>query len=340
MGIETVWFCVLGLLIAGYAVLDGFDLGVGVLHLWIGRTNDERRMSLLAIGPVWDGNEVWLIATGGLLVLSFPKVYAAGFSGFYLALMLVLWLLMGRGLALEWRANVQSSMWRDAADVVFSGCSALLCLLFGVAVGNVVNGVPLNPHGYYLGLFSWMLNPYALLVGLLSLTLLTLHGANWLAYKTEGPVQQRARLVSRRLFPVLVVLIVIVTVSTFWVRSDMGLNYRNHPVWLIVPLVTVLLIAAQWRFRSVNDDMRSFAGSAGLIVSLLVSTAIGLYPYLLPSNPHPSRSFTIHNAYSSHFAMQVGLTWLVFGLALAFAHIAWIYYLFRGKVVLQEGSHY
>src|SRR5918912_3906741 len=128
---STVWYCILALGLSVYAVLDGFDLGVGILHLWIARNDEERRTALLAIGPVWDGNEVWLIATGGLLVLSFPRVYAAGFSGFYLALMIVLWLLMGRGLALEWRANVQAQMWRDAADVVFALCSFLLALFLG-----------------------------------------------------------------------------------------------------------------------------------------------------------------------------------------------------------------
>lgn len=337
---QTVWFCVLAVLGGGYAVLDGFDLGVGVLHLWLGRTEDERRTSLLAIGPVWDGNEVWLLATGGLLVLSFPRVYAAGFSGFYLALMFVLWLLMGRGLALEWRASVQHPMWRQAADVSFSVCSILLALLLGVAVGNVVNGVPLNPQGYYQGLFSWMLNPYALLVGLLSVALLAVHGANWLSLKTEGAVQERARLASRRLFPVVVVLIVLVTIGTFLARGAMGVNYHNHPIWLIAPLGTIAMIALQWWYRSKNVDLFAWITSAGLLLTLLVSTGIGLYPYLLPSSPHPERSLTIHNAYSSNFAMQVGLTWLAFGLVLAVAHMSWVYYLFKGKVKLEAGSHY
>lgn len=337
---QTVWFCVLAVLGGGYAVLDGFDLGVGILHLWTGRTDEERRTSLIAIGPVWDGNEVWLLATGGLLVLSFPRVYAAGFSGFYLALMFVLWLLMGRGLALEWRANVEHPMWRSAADAVFSMCSFLLALLFGVAVGNVVNGVPLNPQGYYQGLFSWMLNPYALLVGLLSVTLLAVHGANWLALKTDGVVQERARLASRRLFPVVVGLIILTTIATFLARGVMGTNYHDYPIWFIAPLGTVVMIVLQRRFRAINADLYAWITSAGLLLTLLVSTGIGLYPYLLPSNPHPERSLTINNAYSSHFAMQVGLTWLAIGLVLALAHTSWVYYLFKGKVKLEAGSHY
>jgi cytochrome d ubiquinol oxidase subunit II len=337
---QTVWFCVLAFIGGGYAVLDGFDLGMGVLYLWIGRTDDERRTALLAIGPVWDGNEVWLIATGGLLVLSFPRVYAAGFSGFYLALMSVLWLLMGRGLALEWRANVQHPMWRQAADVIFSACSFLLALLFGIAVGNVVNGVPLNPQGYYQGLFSWIINPYALLVGLLSVTLLTMHGANWLALKTDGVVQERARLASRRLFPIVVLLIVLATIGTFLARDAMGINYRSYPIWFIAPLATVVMIVLQWRYRTTNADLLAWVTSSGLLLTLLVSTGIGLYPYLLPSNPHPERSLTINNSYSSHFALQVGLTWLIIGLILALAHTSFVYYLFKGKVKLEAGSHY
>lgn len=337
---ETAWFCVLAVLGGGYAVLDGFDLGVGVLHLWIGRGDEERRTSLLAIGPVWDGNEVWLIATGGLLVLSFPRVYAAGFSGFYLALMFVLWLLMGRGLALEWRANVQHPMWRSAADAVFAACSVLLALLLGVAVGNVVNGVPLNRQGYYQGLFSWMLNPYALLVGILSVAFLTMHGANWLALKTEGGVQERARLAARRLFPIVVLLILLATLGTFLVRNAMWDNYHNHPIWLIVPVATVVLIVLQWRFHATGSDLYAWVTSSGILLALLVSTAIGLYPNLLPSNPHPGRSLTIHNSYSSHFALQVGLTWFAIGFTLALLHTGWVYYLFRGKVKLEAGSHY
>jgi len=337
---STIWFCILTLGLSVYAILDGFDLGVGVLHLWIGRTDVERRTALSAIGPVWDGNEVWLIAGGGLLVLSFPRVYAAGFSGFYLPLIMVLWLLMGRGLSLEWRANINDPMWRGAADVIFSVCSILLAMVFGVAVGNVINGVPINPQGYYQGLFGWMLNPYALLMGVYSLVVLTMHGANWLALKTEGPVQERARLAASRLWPVLILLTVLATIGTFLTRGDMGVNYHDYPIYLLVPLLTAATLAACWWFRQRNDDLRAFLNSAGLILSLGVSTAIGLYPYLLPSRPHPERSFTVTNAASSSQSLLVGLIWLSFGLVIAAVHISFVYYLFRGKVVLEESGHY
>ncbi|MBV9279836.1 MAG: cytochrome d ubiquinol oxidase subunit II [Chloroflexi bacterium] len=337
---QTVWFCVLALGLSMYTILDGFDLGVGVLHLWIARNDTERRTALSAIGPVWDGNEVWLIAGGGLLVLSFPRVYAAGFSGFYLALIMALWLLMGRGLSLEWRANVNDPMWRGAADVIFSMCSILLAVVLGVAVGNIVHGVPLNTQGYYQGLFEWMLNPYALLMGLFSLVLLALHGANWLAYKTEGPVQQRARLVSARLWPALVILAIVATIATFLTRGSMGANYHDYPFWLVVPLLTAAALGALWYFRRQNHDLRAFLSSCAVILALFASTAIAFYPNLLPSNPHPERSLTINNSFSSNQALVVGIIWLSIGLTIALAHIAFVYYLFRGKVVLEEGGHY
>lgn len=231
-------------------------------------------------------------------------------------------------------------MWRDAADVIFSVCSILLAIVFGVAVGNVINGVPVNPQGYYQGLFGWILNPYALLMGVFSLLVLTIHGANWLALKTEGPVQERARLVAARLWPVLIVLTILATIATFLARKEMGINYHDYPIYLVVPLITVAFLAGLWYYRQRNDDLRAFASSAGLILALGVSTAIGLYPYLLPSRPHPERSFTVTNSASSSQSLLVGLIWLSIGLVIAAAHISFVYYLFRGKVVLEEGGHY
>jgi cytochrome d ubiquinol oxidase subunit II len=323
-----------------YAILDGFDLGVGTLYLWIARNEDERRTALLSIGPVWDGNEVWLIAGGGLLVLSFPRVYASGFSGFYLPLMMVLWLLMGRGLSLEWRANVANPLWRTAADTVFAWSSILLALVFGIAVGNVINGVPIERNGYYQGLFAWILNPYALLVGVFSVIVLATHGANWLALKTEGPVQERARRASLFLWPLLGGFAAITTIGTFLANDAMRNNYRAHPAFYLVPAIIVVALVALWYFRRHNRDLHAFATTAVLILAAGASTGIGLYPDLLPSRPHPERSLTIYNSSSGSFALQVGLAWLAVGLTLAIIHLAYSYYLFRGKVVLDEHSHY
>ena len=191
--INDAWFVVLAAMLTGYAVLDGFDLGAGILHLWLGRTADERARVIDAIGPVWNGNEVWLIAAGGAMVAAFPRLYAASFSGFYLALMLVLWLLLLRGIAIEFRHQVDSELWREAWDVVFAGSSTLLALLFGVAVGNVLRGVPLDAEGQFRGSFALMLNPFAVLAGLVSVAVLAVHGAAWIALKTDGALQARAR---------------------------------------------------------------------------------------------------------------------------------------------------
>ena len=177
----TIWFMILAGLLIGYAVLDGFDLGAGALHLWLARTDDERRIVLNAIAPVWDGNEVWLIAWGAALFLVFPRAFAVVFSGFYLPLMITLWLLMGRGIAIEFRHHLSDPLWRAAWDLIFSISSLLLAVLYGVAVGNVLTGVPINDQGYFQGLFDWMLNPYALLLGLFSVVILAAHGAAYLS---------------------------------------------------------------------------------------------------------------------------------------------------------------
>lgn len=196
---NLAWFWLLAAMLTTFAVLDGYDLGVGALHLALARDEAQRRVSLNAIGPLWDGNEVWLLASGGMLVVAFPRLYAAAFSGFYLALMLVLWLLVLRGVAIEFRGHVRHPLWASFWDAVFGLASLLLALLLGVALGNVVRGVPLQQDGYFLGSFALMLNPYALLTGLLSVAVLSWHGANFLRTKTEGELHLRARGWSRAL---------------------------------------------------------------------------------------------------------------------------------------------
>ena len=195
-----VWFVVLATMLTVYAILDGFDLGVGALHLFVARTDAERETSINAIGPVWNGNEVWLLAAGGSMVVAYPHLYASGFSGFYLALMLVLWLLVLRGIGIEFRHQVRTTIWREAWDVVFCGASILLAVLFGVAAGNVLVGVPFDTEGRFTGSFAVLLNWFAILGGVLSLGVLLLHGANYLAMKTEGAIQQRSRAVGKMMF--------------------------------------------------------------------------------------------------------------------------------------------
>lgn len=336
----TAWFVILAYLLIGYAVLDGFDLGVGVLHLLVARTDEERRTALTAIGPVWDGNEVWLIVWGASLFLSFPRAYAAGFSGFYLPLIIVLWLLMGRGIGIEFRHHVSLPIWRGAWDVVFTVSSVLLAVLYGVAVGNVIAGVPLNAAGYFQGLFGWMLNPYALLMGLFSVILLALHGANYLAMKTLGPLQDRARHQGAFLWGATLVLVIALTIATFAIHPTLSANFRAVPVLILVPLAGLALLLLMRRYQLEHRDGRAFLCSAGVIISLLAATGIGLYPYLLPSSPNPARSLTIYNAAASPTSLISAFFWIIPGLILNLGYTYFVYRTFVGKTVLEEKGFY
>ncbi len=336
----TVWFAILAGLLIGYAVLDGFDLGVGALHLWVARTDEERRVGLGAIGPVWDGNEVWLITWGAALFLAFPRVYAVAFSGFYLPLTIVLWLLMGRGVAIEFRHHVQDPLWRGPWDVVFSVSSLLLALLYGVAAGNVVAGVPFDTRGYFQGLFEWMLNPYALLVGLFSLAVLSGHGARYLCLKAEGVLYQRAHRCAAVLWAATALLAVALSAATFAVRRAMARNFQALPALAVLPALALAGLAlAPWYHRR-RADRAAFLCSAAVIVGLLASTAAGLYPELLPSSLDASRSLTVANAAAPPGALLAGLLWTIPGVLLLAIYQIVVYRAFAGRVVLGEGAHY
>ncbi len=336
----AIWFVILAGLLTGYAVLDGFDLGVGALHLWIARTDEERRVILNAIAPVWDGNEVWLIAWGASLFLAFPRAFAVAFSGFYLPLMIALWLLMGRGIAIEFRHHIADPLWRGAWDVIFSISSLLLTVLYGVAVGNVVTGVPINDQGYFQGLFEWMLNPYALLMGLFSLVTLAVHGAVYLCAKAGGALQARARDLAARLWLVLVALAVSVTLATFAARRQMLHNFEAAPALLVAPLLAAVFLALMRRFLGRRDDGLAFLSSCGFICALLASTAIGLYPYLLLSEPHPERSLTVANAADATGGLLAASLWMIPGVILLAIYQGFVYRTFKGKVMPGTRANY
>src|SRR5579864_6626905 len=234
-----MWFWLVAVMITAYVVLDGFDLGAGVLHLIIAKTDQERRTVIRTIGPVWDGNEVWLIAGGGTLFFAFPSLYASGFSGFYLPLMIVLWLLILRGIGIELRMHLDSPVWRGFFDGCFAISSLLLTIFFGAALGNVIRGVPLNKDGYFFlplwtnwrpgpepGILDW----YTVIAGLVALVALTIHGAHYLAVKTSGDLNLRARRIAARLWPVLLLLTVISLWATLSIRPEVLNNYRRYPV--------------------------------------------------------------------------------------------------------------
>jgi cytochrome bd ubiquinol oxidase subunit II len=331
--INTVWFLVLTLLLAGYAVLDGFDLGVGALHFVLGRNTRERATLIDTIGPVWNGNEVWLIAAGGAMFVAFPHLYATSFSGFYLALMLVLWLLLLRGLGIEFRHQIDNDLWQQAWDVLFSVASGLLAVLFGVALANVLRGVPLDSSGEFRGSFALMLNPFAVMGGLLSLGVLALHGAAWVALKTEGELQARARRFARAFWWMAMGLLIAMLVASFVVRPDFTRNFLRYPWLNLFPLTAAGAAIAARGYRSRDDDLRAFVAVATLIATTIAAAAAGLYPLLLPARAGSAHAgLDIYNAASPEGSLRVALGVYLFGMTLITVYLVNIYRIWRGKV--------
>lgn len=341
--INTLWFMVLSVMLTMFAVLDGFDLGVGALHLWTGRTDEERGRALAAIGPVWNGNEVWLIAAGGAMVVAFPHLYASAFSGFYLALMLVLWLLILRGVGIELRHQVDNPLWRRAWDVTFSGASLLLALLFGVALSNVMRGVPFDAQGEFVGSFALLLNPFALLGGLLSVAILSMHGAAFLALKTDGPMHARARHAASLLWWIVTAGILAIIAASFVVRPDFPSNFLRAPWLLVLPLLAAASLVAFRRGlamqASERADLFTFQASCGLIIGLLLSVFAGMYPILLPALPGSAYpGLDIYNAAGPANSMRIALAIYLTGMLIVSIYLVRIYRVWSGKIA--EGATY
>jgi cytochrome bd ubiquinol oxidase subunit II len=346
--VETIWFIFVALMIAMYVLLDGFDLGAGAIHLIAARDDRERRKIIRAIGPVWDGNEVWLIAGGGTLFFAFPVLYASSFSGFYLPLIIVLWLLMLRGLSIELRGHIVDPMWASFWDAVFFLGSSLLAIFFGAALGNVVRGVPLDADGYFFqplwtdfNPFSdtpGILDPYTVLIGLLALATLIVHGANFIALKTDGDLNARSRTISRRFTYATAVLTVLATAFTFWVSPWMLESFNERPYGYVLPLIAIAGLAGMVLFNLRNDDRAAFLSSGAYIIGMLTSTVFGVYPQVLPA-VDPANSLTIYNASASPYGMAVGLVWWSIGMVLAVVYFVVIYRLFRGKVSLEDEGY-
>jgi cytochrome d ubiquinol oxidase subunit II len=331
--LNSIWFVVLAFMLGGYAVLDGFDLGVGALHLTLGRSTSERAKLIDTIGPVWNGNEVWLLGAGGAMVVAFPRLYASSFSGFYLALMIVLWLLVLRGLGIEFRHQIDHELWQHGWDVTFSLASLLLALLFGVALGNVLRGVPLDANGEFQGTFGVMLNPFAVLGGVLSVAVLSMHGAAWIAVKTDGDLRLRARELASRLWWAAMVLLAMVVAASFVVRPDFTRNFGAHPLLLVIPVATAIAAGAIKYYQRRADDLRAFLSGAGVIAGIIASVAAGLYPMLLPPLPgsaHPG--LDIYNAAAPSGSLRIALGIYLFGMSLVAVYLVNIYRVWRGTV--------
>jgi cytochrome d ubiquinol oxidase subunit II len=344
---ETAWFCLVAIMIATYVVLDGFDLGAGAVHFLVAKTDAERHMVVRSIGPVWDGNEVWLLAAGGTLYFAFPVLYASGFSGFYLPLMIVLWLLILRGISIEFREKVDSPVWIEFWDVVFAAASLLLAIFYGAALGNVVRGVPLNDKGYFFealwtnfrlrtatGILDW----YTILVGLAALTTLSLHGTLWLALKTDGPVHDRSQRLARVAWWVVLLFTILVTAVTFRVQPHVLKNLSEHPAGFVFPVLVLTGLAGMAWFILRNDELKSFLASCIYIVGMLTSVVFGLYPLVLPASTSAAYSLMVYNAKAGDYGLRVGLVWWIIGMALVTGYFVYVYRHFAGKVKLEGGG--
>jgi cytochrome d ubiquinol oxidase subunit II len=343
-----IWFWLVAVMIVGYVVLDGFDLGVGVLHLFLARNEAERRTMLASIGPVWDGNEVWLLAGGGTLYFAFPLLYASAFSGFYLPLMIVLWLLIVRGVSVELRNHVEVGVWRALIDGLFGLSSALLTIFFGAALANVLRGVPLQADGYFFlplwtnwqpGVHPGILDWYTVIGGLVALVALTLHGALWLTIKTSGDLEQRARRFVTPLWLALVALTAASLIATITVRPESLYNYFNYPLTFIVPVGVVGSLVCISLFNRNAQPVKAFLSSCLYLFFMLAGACWGLYPTLLPATSGAANDITLSRAISGPHTLSVGLVWWSFGMVLAVAYVIFIYSKFRGKVDLSASGH-
>jgi len=344
-----LWFAIVSVMLTLYVVLDGYDLGAGILHLIVARTDVERRQVLAAIGPYWDGNEVWLLATGGALFVAFPKVLAAGLSGFYFAIFLLLWCLILRGAAIEFRSHLGDPLWRRFWDVVWSGASVLLAVFLGAALGNLIRGLPLRPDGWFdLALFTdWSARPpvgildwYTVLVGAFALGELALHGAHYLAWRTEGPVQQRSRRLAGKLAMVLWFAWPLVTAATVLVFPQLARAFAARPAaWLGFALALTGALMVGRGHKRANDGL-AFLGSSAWIAGLLVATAACLFPVMLRAVPDAALSITAYSASNDTHGLRTALTWWAIGFPLAIAYLVALFRIHRGKVVVDDGPGY
>ncbi len=337
----TLWFWIVALMLVAYVVLDGFDIGVGIVYLFVARTEAGRRQAMSSIGPFWDGNEVWLLAAGGTLFFAFPLLYASAFSGFYLPLMIVLWLLILRALGVELRNHSADPLWRTFFDAIFAFSSSLLAIFFGAALANVVRGVPIGPDDYFfLPLWTnWRTGPnpgildwYTVTGGVLALVALSVHGALYLALKTQGAIEERSRAFALKAWPLLLVLTLAGLPLTVLARPNSLANYRNHPVAFLVPCAVLASLTVIFLATRRRATLTAFLGSSAYLASMMVGAVIGLFPVLLPTVGTGGRDITIALALAGSHTLHVGLVWWTVGMLLAILYFTLIHWLFRGKV--------
>jgi len=336
--LALLWYGVIGVSVVFYVALDGFDLGVGIMHFFT-KKDEERRVFLNAIGPVWDGNEVWLVTGGGALFAAFPDVYATVFSGFYLAFVLLLFALIFRAVAIEFRSKRPERWWRQTWDVLFSIGSVLSSFLIGVTIGNIIWGIPLDDEHEFTGTFLGLLHPYALLVGITTVALFAMHGAIYVVMKTEGELHVRVRGWIRNTIVFFVITYVVTSLATLLYIPRMAAPLREHPWLFVVPLLNVLAIANVPREIHLGRDFRAFLSSCAAMLALMTLFGIGMYPYLVFCHTDPANSLDIHNSASSAKTLGIMFVIACIGVPIVLTYTVCIYWIFRGKVKLEAGSY-
>lgn len=336
--LNITWFILVGVLLTGYAILDGFDLGVGALHLLV-KEDTERRILINSIGPVWDGNEVWLVTGGGALFAAFPHVYATVFSGFYTAFMLLLFVLIFRAIAIEFRSKQPGARWRNSWDKAFSISSIVIALLMGVALGNIITGIPLGADKEFTGNFWTLINPYTIMVGITTVALFMMHGSIYLTMKTEGKLQDKVRDWVNNTIIFFIIMYISTTMTTLIYFPHMIEPFKQSPLLFTVALLNMVAVANIPREIHHKREFRAFFSSAASIVFLLMLFAIGIFPNVVLSSPNPEFSLTIYNAASSQKTLGIMLLIAIIGVPFVLAYTISIYWVFRGKVKIDSMSY-
>ncbi|WP_291103078.1 MULTISPECIES: cytochrome d ubiquinol oxidase subunit II [unclassified Flavobacterium] len=349
---EFFWYAVIVCMLAVYVVLDGYDFGAGIIHLFFAKTEKDKKAITNSIGPFWDANEVWLIAVGGVLFFAFPTLYASSFSGFYLPLIMILWLLIFRGIGLELRGQIHHSMWEAVWDKAFGIASLLLALFFGVALGNVVRGVNLGmvengvstqeAHYFFLPLWNSTFSPkadqlgiidwFTLLLGIVAVVALTIHGANWIIFKTNSDLNKKLREVVFKLNFVLLLLVIVSLLCWHIIEPEPFQNFIKNPLLWIFPLLTFSGLFAMFKVRTFKKDGLGFLFSSMFLVGGLAATVASIFPKLLPSTNTINPSLTIYNVAADEYGLSVGLNWFFIALILVILYFFIQYKVFKGKM--------
>ncbi len=336
--LNIIWFILWGLLWAIYFMLDGFDLGAGTLMPFLAKNETERRIIYNSMGPLWDGNEVWLITAGGVTFAAFPTTYAVMFNGLYSALLLLLFALIIRGVSFEFRGKVESPAWRKVWDTCLVVGSFLPALLLGVAFANIFKGLPIDQNGIFHGGLFTLLNPYGLLGGILFVLMFLVHGAIWIAIKSEGDLHERAIKAAEKIWiPLLIIAVIFLVASAF--ATDLWNNYGKHPILFIIPLLAVVGLILTRFFLMTKKLWKAWFSSALFIVMATFFGVAGLFPRMIPSSLDPDASLTIYNSSSSPLTLKVMLVVALIFVPIVIGYQLWVYNFFKGKVTEKDLSY-